>query len=38
MTDSNEDREGGLSEEVKLIWDLYDQEEAAMRSLRQRML
>lgn len=38
MIDSDGDAEGGLSKEVKLMCDLHDKEEAAMRSPRQRML
>lgn len=32
MIDSDGDAEGGLSKEVKLMCDLRDKEEAAMRS------
>ena len=38
MIDSDGDAEGGLSKEVKLMCDLHDKEEAAMRSPRQRVL
>ena len=38
MIDSDGDGEGCLSKEVKLMCDLHDKEEPAMRSPRQRML
>lgn len=38
IIDSDGDAEEGLSKQVKLMCDLRDKEEAAMRSPRQRML